>query len=745
MAESKVSRQSEGLLSWLTIAGLKCGITEKRDFLTLAASLVLLNSVEIIPAWKRLLNLAWKIVSTILWCILILIIMSSFGRYFAFGSTSSVPNYTGSVSNSTVAIQQADQVTVELDTALVAAREAALKTASDELDTWINDLKSRVDSDEEADFLDWYFGYWTQQKFGLNGMLQAGQRVFNKNLPTAKEKIQEEVLQQFQNRVLRPEYAKLKFKNISRCVAKTYTRELKQNLDKIPVKYNIPKADWDEYLEALTVSVTNVDGRKVPLQLKALTTASLGIGSGALLAKATSVGMEKVTAKIATKVVGKAGASMLGKAGALAGGELLGPLVAVGIIFLDAADIRQTEVDERPILKRNIEDYFNELKTDILTNEENGIEKVILDIENSKRVRKGMSNSRYLRDDILKLWDLETGTELATLTGHSNSVNAVAIAPDGKRAVSASGDYTLKLWDLERGTELATLTGHSRSVNAVAIAPDGKRAVSASSDQTLKLWDLETGRELATLTGHSSWVRAVAITPDGKRAVSASSDQTLKLWDLETGRELATLTGHSRGVRGVAITPDGKRAVSASWDTTLKLWDLETGTELATLTGHSSWVRAVAIAPDGKRAVSASDDKTLKLWDLETGTELATLSGHSDWVRAVGITPDGQQVVSASRDCTLKLWDLETGTELATLTGHSSWVNAVAIAPDGKRAVSASYKTLKLWDLETGKELATFTGEAEMSSCAVAPDGVTVVAGDRSGRVHFLRLEGLRG
>ena len=30
-----------------------------------------------------------------------------------------------------------------------------------------------------------------------------------------------------------------------------------------------------------------------------------------------------------------------------------------------------------------------------------------------------------------------------------------------------------------------------------------------------------------------------------------------------------------------------------------------------------------------------------------------------------------------------------------------------------------------------------------MRSCAVAPDGVTVVAGDRSGQVYFLRLEGL--
>ncbi|MDT9246875.1 WD40 repeat domain-containing protein, partial [Limnospira sp. PMC 1249.20] len=73
------------------------------------------------------------------------------------------------------------------------------------------------------------------------------------------------------------------------------------------------------------------------------------------------------------------------------------------------------------------------------------------------------------KNTTLKLWYLATGTELATLTGHSRGVNAVAIAPDGFRAVSASMDKTLKLWDLERATELATLTGHSRGVNAVAI------------------------------------------------------------------------------------------------------------------------------------------------------------------------------------------------------------------------------------------------------------------------------------
>ncbi|MFW9265160.1 WD40 repeat domain-containing protein, partial [Nostoc sp. CALU 546] len=86
-------------------------------------------------------------------------------------------------------------------------------------------------------------------------------------------------------------------------------------------------------------------------------------------------------------------------------------------------------------------------------------------------------------------------------TGHKEWVRAVAIDRDGKTAVSASYDNTLKLWDLQAGKEIYTLTGNNDSVYAVAIAPDGKTAVSASSDNTLKLWDLQAGKKTFTLIG----------------------------------------------------------------------------------------------------------------------------------------------------------------------------------------------------------------------------------------------------
>jgi WD40 repeat protein len=168
------------------------------------------------------------------------------------------------------------------------------------------------------------------------------------------------------------------------------------------------------------------------------------------------------------------------------------------------------------------------------------------------------------------------------------------------------------------------------------------------------------------------------------------------------------------------------------------------GQLLRTLSGHSDSVSAVVVTSDGLQAISASGDKTLKVWDLATGEERRTLKGHSDSVRAVAVTPDGLQAISASSDGTLKLWDLATGEERHTLKGHSDRVYTVAVTPDGLQAISASSDgTLKLWDLETGELIASFTGDGSIPCCAVAPDGVTLVAGEQSGRVHFLRLEGM--
>ena len=67
----------------------------------------------------------------------------------------------------------------------------------------------------------------------------------------------------------------------------------------------------------------------------------------------------------------------------------------------------------------------------------------------------------------------------------------MALSPDGKILASGSSDKTIKLWDVATGREIRTLSGHTHWVNSVAFSPDGKILASGSWDGRILLWDVE--------------------------------------------------------------------------------------------------------------------------------------------------------------------------------------------------------------------------------------------------------------
>ena len=212
-------------------------------------------------------------------------------------------------------------------------------------------------------------------------------------------------------------------------------------------------------------------------------------------------------------------------------------------------------------------------------------------------------------DGTLKLWSLDTGELIRTLDEHSNFINTLALSPDGQIIASGSGDNTIKVWDLQAKQLLYTL---SESVNSIAISPDGKLLV--SGDKMIKVWNLATGELLRTLSGHSRNVNSIAISLDGQIIATGSSDRTIKVWNLLSGKLLRTIRGHTSSVIDIVINSDEQTLASVSYDKSIKVWNLHTGVLLQTLVGHSDNVFRITFSADGQLLASGSEDTTIKIW-----------------------------------------------------------------------------------------------------------------------------------
>jgi WD40 repeat protein len=119
--------------------------------------------------------------------------------------------------------------------------------------------------------------------------------------------------------------------------------------------------------------------------------------------------------------------------------------------------------------------------------------------------------------------------------GHDDSIRAVTFSPDGKTIATGSVDKTIKLWQVETGDLIKTLSDSSNSseyINSVAFNSDGKILVSADEDKTIKLWNVNQGKVIRTLSASSAGVNS-AIFTNGDRTIisgSAAEDNKLRIW-----------------------------------------------------------------------------------------------------------------------------------------------------------------------------------------------------------------------
>ncbi|MFG2801142.1 hypothetical protein [Streptomyces pseudovenezuelae] len=353
---------------------------------------------------------------------------------------------------------------------------------------------------------------------------------------------------------------------------------------------------------------------------------------------------------------------------------------------------------------------------------------------------RGPDTSLFFPDGVIRLWDLTSGSEVGTLTGHRGKINAVAGYEFQGRAYAVTvspadylrngaGDGSVRLWDLTEGTGQVVASDDLGQMSSVACAVVDGQPHAVTGNQTgeaaVRVWNLATHELRRRLSDHTGAVTSLDCADiDGRpHAVVGCQGGGTWVYDLVDCTLRAVLTGDSRWVHAVScVTLDGRpHVVTHGTDQEARVLRLDDGSLRTTLIGTTSRLSALACTDIGGRphAVSGGRDGKVRLWDLESGRERAAFTGHASGVNAVTcIGIDGRaHAVTGSGEPAARVWDLTEDSRTNTIRrGHSAQVSGAACTTiDGRpHAVTIGRDdVLRVWDADSGAPRAQLTGHSD--------------------------------
>jgi WD40 repeat protein/serine/threonine protein kinase len=320
----------------------------------------------------------------------------------------------------------------------------------------------------------------------------------------------------------------------------------------------------------------------------------------------------------------------------------------------------------------------------------------------------------------IKFWDIRTGEQLATLSGHSAELKSLKFSPDGEFLASAAYDGSVRLWTLPIRGQRTILAGHSgNSFSSPTFSMDGS-SMAAVSRTGVNIWDTSSWSLRATIPIKAQF--AAALSPDGNTIAGIVATK-VELWDVKTSQLRLSHEAAGELGRFVAFSPDSERLLFST-RTSVYVWDILAGNPVATPFQIDMGPRKAIFSPDGRFIAIVGED--VQLWDSTSEDGPRRLSGGEQDLYGAAFSPDGKTLATGGSDRIITLWDVETGAERARIPAP---VSGLGFSPDGRTLASAAGSlSVRLYDVESAQLRGQLRTESPTRFVAFAPDGKTLLS-----------------
>lgn len=332
------------------------------------------------------------------------------------------------------------------------------------------------------------------------------------------------------------------------------------------------------------------------------------------------------------------------------------------------------------------------------------------------------------------VWDVRNAGAYMSLPSHTETVESLVWAPDGRKLITISGGL-VRLWDTGHDRELEPFVDLPGSLSTVTHSRDATRFV-VYGGNSAAVYDAATMRQLQEITAPKE-LKSATLSPNNRLLITSESG-AVRIWDIETGKQLNVLN-RPEGLRLITeVSPDGQSLIEITLRN-INVLDIASGKERFTMRGWGA-----AFSPDGHTIATTNNETSdLTLWNAQTGKQLAVYAGPVSKSPAAHVlfSQDGQQLVTDHFDNSVALWRVGSGV-VRTFDDNQTQVANVALSPRGDLVASIAYDgQLYVWNIADGKILLDVKRSQGIPSIGFSPDGRHIYAGNFSGGVTAYILD----